>query len=147
MSNSFVKLTFFLTKDQMANYPVDRESIWCDKEGDHFRVKNIPLFIDELSYDDLISVIEIEENLFQITSVVGESKNSTLWVFIKNSEDGEAVLDQIKSLGCKIEGGVLNGYYALNVPQHADIQKIYTVIDVAETEGVLVADYPSIRHA
>ncbi len=81
MTLNSVKIKFKLTDDQMANYPVTTESIWCDVEGDYYRVKNIPQFLDDLSYDDLISIKNESENEFSVEKIIEPSKNSTIWIF------------------------------------------------------------------
>lgn len=141
-----LKLTIKLTKDQMGEYPVSTESLWFDLEGNYFKLKNVPFFIDNLSFDDVISVILIEDNLYKIEKIIFKSKNSTIWLCVGNEEKGKLVLSDINKLGCTIEGGVLEGYFAINVPENLDIGNLYSLIDSAEKDEILVADYPSIRH-
>ncbi len=145
MSNS-VKITIQLTEDQMGDYPVSTESLWFDKEGDYFRLKNIPFFIDNLSYDDLVEIRQCSSDTYEIVSVVSLSKNSTVWLCINDGDAAKTILDGMKQLGCIIEGGVLYGYYAMNIPADIDFDSVYSLIEKGQENNFLVADYPSIRH-
>ncbi len=61
-------------------------------------------------------------------------------------KDRKDVISGLHKLGCGVESGAIDGYFAINVPAKVNIQKIYSAIDDAEAKDILVADYPSIRH-
>ena len=84
--------------------------------------------------------------MYAIDKILFQSKNSTLWICILDSKKGSWVLEQLRKWGCDTEGGVLKDYFAVNVPGQLDIESIRQLISKAESEGVLAADYPSIRH-
>ncbi|MBB6521316.1 DUF4265 domain-containing protein [Pseudoteredinibacter isoporae] len=139
-----VKISFLLTEDQIGPFPVSIESICCECEGEYLRVKNIPFYVDNLSFDDLISVIEVGRKEYQIDEVVSESGNSTVWVYVKSEITG--VIEQLKALGCGVETGVIDGYYAVNVPSELNISPVLDILETAESTGDVSVDYPSIRH-
>ncbi|WP_448569662.1 DUF4265 domain-containing protein [Thalassotalea ganghwensis] len=146
MSVNSVKLSIQLSNEQIGSLPVEIEHLWFDKENDYYRLKNIPQFVDELSYDDLVKVRKVDGNSYVIEQVKEFSQNSTIWILAKNGADLRDFLESIKSLSCGIEGGALDGYYAINIPHCVDIEQIYSLIDSYENSNILVADYPSIRH-
>jgi hypothetical protein len=141
-----VKLSILLTEDQAGDFPVSSETIWCIEEGEFFRVKNVPFFIDQVSFDDVISVRESADGFFEIIDVILPSSNSTIWLYFKTGSAEQAVLDKLIQKGCGVEGGVFDGYYAINVPGAVDIDVIYSVIDEVMESGKVLVDYPSIRH-
>ena len=141
-----MKLSIELTNDQIGSLPVEIEHLWFDEENGYYRLKNIPQFIDELSYDDLVQVKEVGNNYYVIDKVVELSNNSTIWILAKNKSNLEEFLASVKALSCGIEGGALEGYYAINVPNNIEIETMYSLIDKYEDRDMLVADYPSIRH-
>jgi hypothetical protein len=145
MSQDSVKLSIKLTHEQIGSFPVSVESIWFDKEGTCYRVKNIPQFIDNLSFNDLVSIRPLKEGLFEIENIVEPSLNSTIWALAKSGHDIQLFLNALKSLGCGIEGGALDGYYSINIPEYINIEDVYSLVDQAEELAQLVADYPSIR--
>lgn len=144
--NNSVKITIQLTDDQMGDYPVSTESLWFDKEGDYFRLKNVPFFIDNLSYDDLVEIRQCSSDTYEIINIVSPSKNSTVWLCINGDDAAKTILDGMKQLGCIVEGGVLYGYYAMNIPADTNFDEVYSLIEKGQESNVLVVDYPSIRH-
>lgn len=130
----------------MGDYPVSTESLWFDKEGDFFRLKNVPFFIDNLSYDDLVEIRKSSGDGYEIVNLVCQSKNSTVWLCVNDIDRAKPILDNIKNLGCLIEGGVLYGYYAINIPSDADFDSVISLIEDGQQKDLLIADYPSIRH-
>lgn len=134
-----------LTESQSGPLPVFSETLWCKPEGEHFRVKNAPFFIDEISFDDLIAVHDLQDDFFEITGVIAPSKNSTLWLYFEDG-DHRPLIDRLLSMGCGVEGGVLIGYFAVNVPGSVDITPVYEAVAEVESGGTLLVDYPSIRH-
>ncbi len=145
VSDNSIKLTFSLTKRQAGPYPISTESIWCDVEDEYFRVKNIPFFINNLSVDDLIAVKKGKDGNFRVAKIIQESANSTIWLYFTKWPDGEEVLERIKLLGCRAEGGIFDGYYAISVPGNVCVDDVYTEIDIAEEQSLLLANYPSLR--
>lgn len=142
---SDVKLTFRLSEDQIGPFPIAVESLWCAVEGKFFRVKNIPFFIDGVSFDDLIEVSGKANDCYEIAKVVGPSNNCTIWILTKDVERGAALLEELGVLGCGIEGGVFPDYFAVNVPMTTDLDKVLSVIQDCEQSGWVAVDYPSIR--
>jgi Domain of unknown function (DUF4265) len=146
-SNSLVKLSFKLTVDQIGPFPVTVESLWCVVEGDYFRIKNIPFFVDELSFDDLISVSKVSAGIYQIAAIISPSGNSTIWLLVRDVLHGKQCLESLSALGCGVEGGVLSDYYAVNVPESVAIDMVLPIIDNATKSNWISVDYPSIRHS
>jgi hypothetical protein len=144
--NNSVKITIQLTEEQMEGYPVSTESLWFDVENDLFKLKSIPFFIDNLSYDDVISVSQNSDDTYSVRAIEKKSGNSTIWLCILNDEKGKEVLEKIPNLGCGYERGVLKGYCAVNVPESVSFVRVDALIDAAIEKDILVADYPSIRH-
>lgn len=144
-NENLIQLTFKLTKEQIGNDPISTETLWCEKVHDFFKVKNIPLFIDGISYDDVISVMPVEEG-YSIDCIKKPSKNSTIWIFVHEPTAGGIIISALKSLGCGIESGAVKKYYALNVPESINIQDVYDLLDGGEEVGAIDIDYPSIRH-
>ena len=71
-----VKLTIKLTEEQCEGYPVSMEPLNFIEELGHYKLVNIPFFIDNLSMEDVISVKAIDRDLFEINEIVNRSKNS-----------------------------------------------------------------------
>lgn len=141
-----VKISFALSAEEAGPYPVASESIWCVRERDGYRIKNIPFFVEGLAFDDVVSIEPVEDGFHRVSRVLLPSGNSTIWIYLQDRELGVDAIKQLKSLGCGVESGVFDGYYAVNVPEALSIVSVYAVLDSAvENESILV-DYPAIRH-
>ncbi|TPG31113.1 DUF4265 domain-containing protein [Flavobacterium pectinovorum] len=95
---------------------LDVESVWAAKEGNGYRIKNIPFFAPNIAYDDIISVEDDNGELF-FDDIVEESGNSTLQIIIYNENDIEETIKKIESFDCGWEGSNLKGYISVNVPK------------------------------
>ena len=141
------KIPFALTGAQAGPFPVSTEAMWCVEELGNYRVKNVPFFIDGLSFDDLIAISrEGAEGAWRIQGVVEPSGNSTIWIYAGDSTEGEKLVDRLIAMGCGAEAGVIPDLYAINVPASHSISDVYAVIDVGVEERLIEVDYPSIRH-
>jgi hypothetical protein len=141
------KLSFVLTDAQAGPFPVSSEAIWCLEENGNYRVRNIPFFIDGVSFDDVIEVEpEATDGKWRIRRVVLASGNSTIWMYAKESVRGLQLVDRLVATGCGVEGGVIPDLFAINVPAGNEIAEVIAVLDDAIEEGLIDVDYPSIRH-
>lgn len=144
--NSTVKIAIKLTDEQSEGYPISSESLWFDRYEAFYCLKNIPFFIDNLSYEDVVELIPSEDGYYEIKSIVKSSDNSTIWLSFYDEKASKQYLDKINMYGCGYEAGIFKNYYAVNIPSTVDIERIYNIIDDGEDKKVLIADYPSIRH-
>lgn len=141
-----VNRTIKLTAEQSEGYPVSTESLWFLEDGSYLRLINIPFFIDDISMEDVLELKPIGEDLFAIKRVAKRSGNSTIWVSLNVDDKGKERLEAIHALGCGYEGGVLNAYYAINVPSAVDIEKVFKILTSAENDEVLIFDCPCVQH-
>lgn len=135
-SSTATKLKFRLTDEQAGPFPVASESLWCDQEGSLYRVKNIPFFIDNISFDDLVSISKDANGICEVVEVVSKSANSTVWIYLRESSLGTVLIDELVSGGCGVESGAIDNYYALNIPADLDFSKIYGRIEAEVRRGV-----------
>jgi Domain of unknown function (DUF4265) len=59
MSNSKILLTY---KNDEGGYSI--ESVWATKEGEYYRINNIPFFAPNIALDDLVSAEEDDGALY-----------------------------------------------------------------------------------
>ena len=118
-----IKFVYYDLEDNLAV-----ESVWALREGNYFRIKNIPFFAPNISYDDLISVEKDEEELF-FEDIIETSGNSTLQIIIYNKNDIADITKTIEYLGCGWEGSHLEGYISVNVPKEVDYANVREYLD------------------
>jgi len=70
----------FLNLEVIDGYPpVSMESIWAEEtEEGYLKINNIPFYSKEVSFGDIVSVIQKEENYLLYDKTIIYSKNSTL---------------------------------------------------------------------
>lgn len=121
-----------IVKINFVYYDLDEElateSVWAEKENNYYRIKNIPFFAPNISYDDLISVEEDEEELF-FEDIIETSGNSTLQIIIYNKNDIADITKMIEHFGCGWEGSHLEGYISVNVPKEVDYTNVSEYLD------------------
>ncbi len=109
--NSYkVKLVYY---DLEGNLAI--ESVWASKEKEYYRIKNIPFFAPNISYDDLISVEDDENELF-FDELIEQSGNSTVQIVFFDISTFDNVISKLVDLGCEWEGSHLKNYISVNVP-------------------------------
>lgn len=121
--NDKVKFDYYDSEGKLAV-----ESVWVLKEENGYRVKNIPFFIPNIAYDDIIIVEEEDGELF-FDDIVMEFGNSTLQVIIYNENDIEEIIKKIENFDCGWEGSHLKGYISVNVPKGINYLPIKDFLD------------------
>ena len=122
---------FFIYKDN--NEQLAEESIWADKEGDFYRVKNIPFFTNNIAYNDLISV-EIDDVLY-FDSLIEESGHSTVQLVFFDMEYFDHLTNTIIEMGCSWEGSHLKEYISIDVPKNCDFKKVKLFLELGLSDG------------
>ncbi|WP_063742769.1 DUF4265 domain-containing protein [Flavobacterium psychrophilum] len=93
------------------------ESVWAIKEDNYYRIQNIPFFIPNIAFGDLISV-EIDENELYFDEIIETSENSTLQVIFFDEKDVKTITTKLQSFNCGWEGSHLSRYISINVPKN-----------------------------
>lgn len=109
--NDKITLVYYDLEGEIA-----MESVWASKEGNGYRIKNIPFFAPNIAYDDLISIEDDNGELF-FDDIIIESGNSTIQLIIYNENDIEYITKKIECFGCGWEGSHLKGCISLNIPK------------------------------
>ena len=122
----------FLNLEVIDGYPpVSMESIWAEEtEEGYLKINNIPFYSKEISFGDIVSVIQKEENYLLYDKTIIHSKNSTLRIvfFNENQKFKDKILAKLIDLGCESEVFNVN-FYAINIPIQVDIEEIYIFLD------------------
>ncbi|WDD98215.1 DUF4265 domain-containing protein [Thalassomonas actiniarum] len=125
--------------------PVKYENLWGEKDGNTFKVKNAPFFIDNIAFDDVVQIKKLDDNSFDIIKIVNQSPNSTIWIYINDDNDIPIIIKQIKDLKCAVEGGVVDNYYSINIPSSSILKVLYGLLDPYINDEKIMVDYPCIK--
>lgn len=124
-----VKMNLPLDQDEDGYPPFASESLWVEDVGDHqFKIDNIPFYAQELSVGDIVEGVASVGGIFDFVRTVRPSSNSTIRVILYKEDARQALLDNLKNLGCDYEVGVPANLIAVNVPGAVDTSKLLLLL-------------------
>ncbi len=126
-----VKLVYYDFEGNIAE-----ESVWAEKEGQYYRLKNIPFFAANLAYNDLINVEDDNGELF-FDSLIEPSEHSTIQIIFFNIEYFKEVTDHLIKLKCDWEGSHLKQYISVDVPREVNYSEIQEYLSEKHKENIL----------
>lgn len=132
MSTTVKVLFVYGQSSDLDGYGV--ESLWANKEGNYYRINNIPFFIKNIAWGDLVSV-ENDEGELYYDDLIDSSGHSTIQLVILNDEDAIAVGQEFIELGCSWEGSHLAKLIAIDVPGAIQYNSIRTHLEKGEQTG------------
>lgn len=135
-----IKLVYY---NQVGN--IDVESVWSKKEGEFYRIKNIPFFASNLSYNDLVKVDEEDGELF-FDELVEPSGHSTLQIIFFDEKIISQVTAYFIEQGCSWEGSHKKNYISVDVPADIKYNNIKGHLDVLELEKKLSYKEACLAH-
>lgn len=126
--------------------PVGSESIPFEKLAIGYECISVPLFVKDLSVEDVISIDQEENGFVSCWTHVQKSSRSTIWLLrLTDSPPIHECLKILRSLQCNTVGLDDFGCYAVDVPAALPIREVDAVLEMLDEELVAVA-YPSMRH-
>jgi hypothetical protein len=119
----------------------ETETIWAEKVGeDQYRLRNVPFFAKGFAVGDVVATTVDHDGVRVVDRVTIQGGHSTYRMFLTNgttmgSMRFKEAWDRLAALGCTYERAT-GHLVAVDVPPHADIQKVYVLLQQAENEGV-----------
>ncbi|WP_271007701.1 DUF4265 domain-containing protein [Paucibacter sp. B51] len=126
--------------------PVATESVWCERSGNLYVLKNAPFFIKGLAFGDGFTAEPDPVNgcIFEF-EVIETSGNSLVWVLNTDNLDFSGTKDELSALGCQVEGFPQFNLFSVDVPASADADAVNALVDRIEERGYALA-FPVWRH-
>jgi hypothetical protein len=142
MEKAFVKLD----DDWHGN---STESIWVKPwfKKNTYQVRNVPFYVRGISFDDIVEVEE-KEGVKYIKNVLKKSGHSTYRIFLQEeiTEDiFKMFWKPLEDIGCSYEKAY-NRFYAIDVPEEADIYKAYSILEDGEKKNVWEFEEADVGH-
>lgn len=128
--------------------PVAAEVMECTLVDNSFRIESAPLFLKGLSVGDFIVAAPDAEGRIWDWEHLTKSGRSTIWLArLSPLAQGEidAVLADLKTLGCSITSSQTLGCFAVDVPAECPIEEVDRCLASLVPDRVAVA-FPSFRH-
>ena len=129
MSNNKILLTY---KDDDGNYQV--ESVWATKEGENYRINNIPFFATNVALNDVVSAEEDDGALY-FEELIKPSGHSTIQIIFFNENDVSETGKQLEKLGCTWEGSHLKTLISVDVPKDVQYDVVKKYLEQGEKEN------------
>ncbi len=145
MKNKNTELLFALDVDD--NWPpVSIEGIPCTMVDGAYQIKAAPLFVKEISVDDIIEVVFDSSEKVSSWHHIQKSNRSTIWLLrIAESHNIESVLQELRLLNCNTVRLPEYGSYSIDVPGDIKIQEVDSCLAKLDPDCIAIA-YPSFRH-
>lgn len=109
------------------------ESAWAEKLENGYRLDNILFYAKNYSLCDIVSVEEIEGELF-VTGLVKENGHSTIRVLLKDAIEVPKVRDELKGIGCSSELSNMNNLISVDIPPEVSYSTIRDYLNKGEVE-------------
>jgi hypothetical protein len=135
--NERVKVEFELSPDDGG---LRTERLWAERVGDgQFRVRNSPFFVFGVSAEDVVTAIQLEEDVYRFQRVVEKGGHSTYRIFIRQGTIEDEAFNErwtaIQGLGATYENAN-NQFVSVDVPPDCDVSKVYDLLKEGEKDGV-----------
>ncbi|TJZ49885.1 DUF4265 domain-containing protein [Sphingobacterium olei] len=113
------------------------EIIWVVKLDDNFyKVNNIPFYAGNLALGDIISV-EDDQGILYFDELIAVSGNSTVQIIFFDIKQSKNVIEDLEQLNCKWESMKEQPYFAVDIPESVDYQKVKDLLDIYVERGCL----------
>ena len=129
MSDNKILLTY---KDEEGSYKI--ESVWATKQGEYYRIDNIPFLASNIALHDLVSV-EIDNQELYFDKLIKSSGHSTIQMIIFNEYEVKQVGKELEQLKCTWEGSHVKTLIAIDVPKEIKYHPIREYLDKGENEN------------
>ena len=122
--------------------PYDIEHLWFEKDGSIYRLKNFPMYVKGIAFDDVVNLTFDDDGNVVSWTEVESSGNSLVWIYEKDKTD---VVDRLSALGCGVESGENMKLYAVNVPKGIKASDIDNIIIPLEDIDKISVAFPVDR--
>lgn len=129
MSDSKILLTY---KNEDGEFDV--ESVWATKEGEYYRINNIPFFAPNIALEDVVSAEEDDGALY-FDSLIEPSGHSTVQMIIFEENKVIETGKQLEEMGCTWEGSHIKALISVDVPKEVSYYDVKQYLDKGEQEG------------
>jgi hypothetical protein len=129
MSDSKILLTY---KDDEGAYKI--ESVWATKEGEYYRINNIPFFAANIALNDLVSVEEDNGALY-FNALIEPSGHSAVQMIIFNENEIVQIGKELEQFGCTWEGSHIKTLISIDIPNEVSYNIVKQFLDKGEKDG------------
>lgn len=127
--------------------PCAVESLPIQKVPNGYMVLTPPLFVKELSVNDIIEVrLQTGSQVVESWRHVIRSTHTTIWLLRMHCTTTiDTVLAKLRTIGCTTVALDQFGAYSIDVPEAISISTIDTILEELDGDSVAIA-FPALRH-
>ena len=126
------------------NYPpVSEESIWgVDLGNNLFKINNIPFYTKDVSFDDTVSVVDID-GVLHYKKTIKSSGNSTIRIIFFDGKEIEDCINAIQKMGCDYEK-FSSTFIAINIPITTNLEIVLDYLEYLSFKEIADYEYGKI---
>lgn len=141
------KIYFKLEQDEDGYPPNDWESLWAKEiELGKFQIDNIPFFVYNISYGDIVSAFNQDDKLC-FRQLLVPSAHSVVRVILFDTSGVESLRSSLQDMGCSSELSHVSHLFAVDIPPSVSLKSIRELLDAGERRGDWEYEEASIRHS
>lgn len=128
--------------------PFDHEHIWVEQTPSGFRVKNAPLYIHGIAYDDeiLVHLVNQRDNYIDHWEMIFPSGNSTVWIMELRYGTFSSIIDRLESQNIFVSEGYPAGYFSVTILADVELSTFDDLVFSLLQTGSISVAYGSLRH-
>ncbi len=112
---------------------IEVESVWATRQGEYYRIDNIPFLAPNISFGDIVSVEEDDGQLYY-DNLIQPSGHSTIQLVLLETSCFKYLTESMERMGCSWEGSHLPQLISIDVPKDVNYKSIKFFLDKGEEE-------------
>lgn len=104
------------------------ESVWAIKEGQYYRIDNIPFYASLYSTDDVVEVKNDNGELV-VEKLIEPSGNSTIRILFDDEHELDRIREELIVLDCDCEISRRSKLLAVNIPKAVSYKNIINYLE------------------
>lgn len=126
------KIRFSFT-DSSGN--TETETMWAVKREDGYELDNVPFYVKELAFGDVVAVNKGADGVLWHSGLVRAGGHSTVRLWFASESDVPHVRDELKRMGCSSELSDLPRLVAVDIPPSIPYGSVKAYLDHGEAAG------------
>ncbi|NLR95040.1 DUF4265 domain-containing protein [Flammeovirga agarivorans] len=123
------------------------ENVWANKEGNYYRIDNIPFYASNIALGDLVSVeYDSEEDALYFEDFIEVSGNSVIRIIFFKLELKDKICNELEELGCLWEGSDKQSLISVSIGKDLDYNDIMNYIKNQFNIGNIDYEEACIEH-
>lgn len=129
MSDSKIQLQFL---DDNGDCQI--ESVWATKEGEYYRINNIPFLAENIGLNDLVKA-EQNHGALYFKELIEASGHTAIQVIFFDETKIKSTCERLESIDCTWEGSHLKTLFSVDIPKDVNYTLVKEFLDKGKEAG------------